>query len=441
MKQLSKNNLILISLTLFSMFFGAGNLIFPPFLGAQAGTNTWVAMLGFCLSAIGFPILGVIAVAKSGGLNNLAGRVHHVFASIFTFLIYLSIGPCLAIPRTASTSFEMAIVPFIYSNINLNLVQIIYSVIFFAVALSLALYPDKLTDRLGKVLTPCLLTLIFIIFIGCLINPIGKYGVPLNDYSRNPLIKGFLEGYLTMDTIAALNFGIIISLNIKTKGIKEESSIVKETIKAGWIAGIILLIVYASLAHIGALAGGISENSTNGAQTLTNIVLSLYGKLGIIILAIIFTIACLNTCVGLISCCSKYFCTIVPSISYKKWAIFFAVISMIVSNAGLNKILEISVPVLNAIYPIAIVLILLSFVHRWIKNYNFVYPITVLMTGIVSIVYALYQSNFSIPLITLVISKIPFYDLGLGWIIPAVIGMLVGIVFSAYLKHKNIKSM
>lgn len=439
MKQLSRNNLTLISLTLFSMFFGAGNLIFPPFLGAQAGTNTWIAMLGFCLSAIGFPILGVIAVAKSGGLSNLAGRVHPIFSSIFTFLIYLSIGPCLAIPRTASTSFEMAVVPFISSNINLNLIQIIYSVIFFAIALSLALYPDKLTDRLGKILTPCLLVLIFIIFAGCLIYPVGKYGVPLNDYSSNPLIKGFLDGYLTMDTIAALNFGIIISLNIKAKGIQEENSVVKETIKAGWIAGVILLFVYASLAHIGALSGGTFESSINGAQTLTNIVLSLYGRVGIIILAIIFTIACLNTCVGLISCCSTYFCTILPSISYKKWACFFAVVSMIVSNAGLNKILEISVPILNAIYPVAIVLILLSFVHKWIKDYRFVYPIAILMTGITSTIYAFYQSNISIPLITSSISKMPFYDIGLGWIIPSIIGIFFGILISIYSKKNNVQ--
>jgi len=436
MKKLSKNNLILISLTLFSMFFGAGNLIFPPFLGAQAGTNTWIAMVGFCLSAIGFPILGVIAVAKSGGLKNLAGRVHPKFAAIFTFLIYLSIGPCLAIPRTASTSFEMAVVPFMSGNSNLNLMQIIYSIIFFCIALSLALKPDKLTDRLGKILTPCLLILIFIVFIGCLITPVGKYGLPLNDYASHPLIKGFMDGYLTMDTIAALNFGIIISLNIKAKGIQEEGSVVKETIKAGLIAGLVLLLVYISLAHVGALSGGTFANSTNGAQSLTSIVNALYGKYGIIILAIIFAIACLNTCVGLISCCSEYFSTIVPAVSYKKWAYFFAFISMIISNAGLNKILEVSVPVLNAIYPIAIVIILLSFIHNLIKNYRFVYSITILMTGLVSITYALFESKISIPVLTSLVNKIPFYSVGLGWIIPAIIGIFVGIIISISLKRK-----
>ncbi len=438
MNKLSKNNLILISLTLFSMFFGAGNLIFPPFLGAQAGTNTWIAMIGFCISAIGFPILGVIAVAKSGGLKNLAGRVHPMFAAIFTFLIYLSIGPCLAIPRTASTSFEMAVVPFMSGNSNLNLMQIIYSVIFFCIALSLALYPDKLTDRLGKILTPCLLILIFIVFIGCLITPVGKYGLPLNEYASHPLIKGFMDGYLTMDTIAALNFGIIISLNIKAKGIQEEGSIVKETIKAGLIAGLVLLLVYISLAHVGALSGGTFGNSTNGAQSLTSIVYALYGKYGIIILAVIFAIACLNTCVGLISCCSEYFSTIIPSISYKKWAYFFAFVSMIISNAGLNKILEVSVPVLNAIYPIAIVIILLSFIHNLIKNYRFVYPITILMTGLVSITYALFESKISIPVLTSLAYKIPFYSVGLGWIIPAIIGIFVGMIISISVNKRTL---
>ncbi|MEF9917597.1 MAG: branched-chain amino acid transport system II carrier protein, partial [Lachnospiraceae bacterium] len=117
MQKLSNKNLLLIGITLFSMFFGAGNLIFPPYLGAQAGSLTWIAFLGFAISAIGLPILGVIAVAKSGGLSVLAGRVHPLFAPVFTLLIYLSIGPCLAIPRTASTSFEMAAVPFLPEGI------------------------------------------------------------------------------------------------------------------------------------------------------------------------------------------------------------------------------------------------------------------------------------------------------------------------------------
>ena len=171
MQQLRGRNLLLVGFTLFSMFFGAGNLIFPPFLGAQAGTATWIAMAGFAISAIGFPILGVIEIARTGGLSQLAGRVHPKFAAVFTLLIYLSIGPGLAIPRTASTSFEM-VAPLVGGSNTL--LQLIYSLIFFALAGLVALRPEKLTKRLGKILCPTLIALIVILFIACLLHPVAE---------------------------------------------------------------------------------------------------------------------------------------------------------------------------------------------------------------------------------------------------------------------------
>ena len=253
MRNLTTKDRVLVGLTLFSMFFGAGNLIFPPFLGVQAGESTWIAMSGFALSAIGFPILGVAAVSRAGGLDKLAGRVHPVVAAVFTLLIYLSIGPCLAIPRTASTSFEMTVMPFLGDKVSIRMAQVLYSVIFFAAAFVVARKPEKLTDRLGKIMTPCLLVLILIVFLGCLFNPIGKYAEPVGAYVQYPAVQGFLDGYQTMDTIAALNFGIIIALNIQARGLKEETGIVKETMYAGVIAGLLLLLIYGALAHIGAM--------------------------------------------------------------------------------------------------------------------------------------------------------------------------------------------
>lgn len=411
------------------MFFGAGNLIFPPFLGAQAGGQTWIAMVGFTLSAIGFPILGVIAVAKAGGLDVLGKRVHPRFAFVFTLLIYLSIGPCLAIPRTASTSFEMAVVPFLGQNGSLRVAQALYSAAFFTIALLLALRPDKLTQRLGKILTPCLLGLILIIFLGCVIRPIGDYGMPVNSYERNPLVKGFLEGYLTMDTIAALNFGIIIALNIRAMGVTDEEEVVKSTIQAGLLAGVILLCVYSALAHIGAQAGGTFGLMENGAQTLNQVVRFQFGMPGTLILAAIFFIACLNTCVGLLSCCSKYFCTIIPQIGYRLWVCLFAGVSLVISNVGLNKILEISVPVLNMLYPVAIALIILAFLHPLIKNRKWVYPTCILFTGVVSVVSSLEQISVILPGVTGLVGRLPFYEMGLQWVIPAAAGAALGYVF------------
>lgn len=418
-------DLLLIGLTLFSMFFGAGNLIFPPFLGAQAGVHTWIAMAGFAATAICFPILGVIAVARSGGLDKLAGRAGKRFASVFTLLAYLSIGPCLAIPRTASTSFEMAVIPFVGSGAPLGRYQFLYSCVFFGIALLLALRPDKLSDRLGKILTPCLLSLILIVFIGCVLKPSGHYTAPVPAYSDAPFVKGFLEGYLTMDTIAALNFGIIIALNIRARGITGDEAVVQETMKAGVIAGVILALVYAALAHIGAMTGGTFELAENGARTLNQVVGYEFGSAGTIILAVIFFIACLNTCVGLISCCSKYFCTILPGVGYRAWAVVFAVISLVISNAGLNRILEISVPVLNAIYPVAIVLIILSLLDRFWEERDIVYPAAVLITGVVSVSSALLQAGIQIPLLAGMVRRLPFYRFGLEWIVPAAAAVLV----------------
>lgn len=435
MKKLTIKNRILVGLTLFSMFFGAGNLIFPPFLGAMAGRNTWVAMAGFAMTAVGFPILGVAAVAEAGGLTALGSRVHPRFAFVFTLLIYLSIGPCLAIPRTASTSFEMAVKPFVNAGAG---AQLLYSLVFFGIAFLVALKPDRLTQRLGKILTPCLLLLIVILFAGCLIHPTGDYGAPAGQYASRPFSKGFLDGYQTMDTIAALNFGLIIALNIKALGVKQDSGVVKETIKAGAIAGVIMLLVYAALAHIGAMAGQGLGRMENGAGTLTALAQYLFGNTGMILLGVIFFIACLNTCIGLLSCCSNYFCTILPRPGYVGWVAIFAIASMIVSNAGLNKILEISVPVLNAIYPVAIVLIVLALIHRAIRRFPYVYQCTVLFVGLTSVLSSLTESGLQIPVLSPFIQALPFFSVGLEWLIPAVTGVAAGILLSVTAGAKQV---
>ncbi len=426
-QKLSNRNLLLVGFTLFSMFFGAGNLIFPPFLGAMAGERTWSAMAGFLISAVGLPVLGVAAVAMSGGLMKLAGRVHPRFAFVFTLLIYLSIGPCLAIPRTASTSFEMAVLPYLgKTGPSESTAQLMYSAVFFAIAMGLALKPEKLTDRLGKILCPTLLILIAVIFTGCLVWPLGPYGAVDASYASGAVSKGFLEGYQTMDTIAALNFGIIIAMNIQAKGVSEEGSVVRETIKAGVIAGILMALVYGALAHVGAPAAREMASVGNGARILTFVADRVFGKAGMILLGLIFFIACLNTCVGLLSCCSEYFTTVFPVLGYRAWLVVFGLVSVVISNVGLNRILAFSVPVLNIIYPVAIVLIALAFLNPLIRRWRCVYSCAILFTGIVSVLYAIDQRY-----VPAVVMKLPGYTSGLGWILPAVAGLAVGIAISA----------
>ena len=429
MKKLSKRVQLLLGFTLFSMFFGAGNLIFPPGVGAQAGNLTWLAMAGMAVSAVGLPVLGVVAVALSGGLDTLGDRVHPLFSMVFTIVAYLAIGPCLAIPRTASTSFEMAVPPFVGADAPIGMLQILYSLVFFTLALVVALRPEKLTDRLGKIMCPILLLLIVVTFIGSLVDPLEGYGAPQSElYAAAPVARGFLDGYQTMDTIAALVFGIIIALNIRARGVEEDSDVVRYTVRAGWMAGVLLLVVYAMLAHIGALSGGAFPGATNGAEVLTNLVPALFGTPGSVLLAAIFVIACFNVCVGLISSCAEYFNMICPKLSYRTWAILFAAVSMLIANAGLDLILSLSVPVLSIIYPVAIALIALALLQQWVGRRPLVYPVTVLFTGVASVLYTLRDLKVLPAALSDLLGALPLAEQGLGWLLPALVGMVVGLV-------------
>lgn len=438
MKNLSRKDLVLVSLMLFSLFFGAGNLIFPPFLGQAAGSATWVAMAGFFITAVGFPILGVVAVAKSGGLYSLAKRVHPAFAAVFTVLIYLSIGPGLGIPRAGSLPFEMAVAPYLPESISTTLALFLFTLVFFSVAYWLSLSPAKLVDRMGKVLTPTLLVLISLIFIASIFRPIGAYGEATGEYVTSPFVKGFLEGYLTMDTIAALNFGIVISLAIKSRGVSDEKLVVSNSIKAGVIAGSLLIAIYAVLGHLGATSGGRFGTTANGAQTLTNVITYIFGKPGAVLLAVIFTLACLTTCVGLITSCSQYFATLTSKVSYKGFVRILALLSMGIANMGLTQILSISVPVLNAIYPIAIMLIVLGMMNRVFKGNTMAYRLTIIFTGVVSVVDALGQVEVGVEALTKLFERLPLYSQGLGWIVPAVVGMILGVLMNVV--KENVKT-
>ena len=419
MQKLSGRNLILVGSTLFSMFFGAGNLIFPSHLGAQAGTNFWPAFAGLAVSAIGLPIAGVAAVAHAGSLSTLAGRVHPAFAQVFTILVYLSIGPCLAIPRTASTSFQM-LVPLVGSSPTL---QPVYSAVFFTAAFFVALHPEKLTDWLGRILCPCLILLIVILFTGCLVHPLAAhYGAPCAEYAALPAVPGMLYGYQTMDTLAALNFGAVIALNVRVHGVTDDSAVEHSIIRAGLVAGALLLVVYAMLGYSGAQTGAVYPGLSTGAEVLTVLAQHLFGHAGLVLVAAIFVIACFNTCVGLIACVGQYFHQLLPHTPYPAIAAFFAAASMVISNIGLAGIIRLSTPVLNAVYPVAIVLILLSFVPG-LEHRRAVYPLCVCFTAVQSIAAAL-----PLGIVSAAANALPLGSLGFGWVVPAAVGLAAGLL-------------
>jgi branched-chain amino acid transport system II carrier protein len=424
---LTKEQFFSVAIMLFGLFFGAGNLIFPPLLGKQAGGATFQSLLAFGITAVVFPILGVVAVAKTKGLSNLASKVDKYFAIVFTTMIYMAIGPGLGIPRAGSLPFEMAVAPFLPENVSLSLSRLVYTFVFFLVAYLVCLKPNKLVTRMGKFLTPALLVLITVMFVGVLFKNPNAVTSPVGDYATSSTVKGFLEGYNTMDTIAALNFGLVISLAVKSFKVKDEEKVIGYTVRVGLVAGSFLFVIYAMLAYIGMTTSGLTGDVKNGAEILTTVSQYVFGKFGIVLLASIFTLACLTTCIGLITSISKFFETMTKEkVSYHKWIVFWTFLSFLVANFGLNTILKVSVPVLVAIYPVSIVLILLGLTEKYFGYNKFTYRLVCYTVTFISVVEALLSVKLNIPFVTELVSSLPFFSLSLGWVLPMVLTWLVG---------------
>lgn len=439
--KLSGKHRLVIAFTFFSMFFGAGNLIFPPLMGAQAQSAAIPATIGFIVSAVGLPILGVLAVASAGGFEHLASRVSPKFAAVLAFVIIMAIGPCFAIPRTATTSYEMAITPFVGENNRVAL--LIYSLVFFALSFILSQHPEKLSKSLGRFMGPLLLVLIAVMFVACIFINHAPLGKPFGDYSHGSLIYGFINGYQTMDLLAALYFGIVISANISEFGVTDTKTNRRETGIAGTGAGILLILIYAALSFIGAVSGTIkSANGKNdtGATVLTNLTTSAFGSIGTAFVGVIFVLACFNVCTGLISTCATYFEENFPTVfghavNYRAWSVIFAVFSFIVSNAGLSAIITVSLPVLGALYPIAIVLVVLNLVEKpFASKFQRVYFWTVLLVALYTIfdciIKLLAVFGLSVTSVSNVLAHLPLYSAQLTWLIPAAVGIVIGIVDS-----------
>lgn len=418
---------LLVGMTLFSMFFGAGNLILPPLLGAQAGEAAVPAMIGFLVTAIGFPVLGIVAVALAGDLPKLAGRVNARFALVFTVLVYLSIGPCLAIPRTSSTSFEM-LAPLLPESVPLNVASIAFSVAFFAIAYTLAMRPGKLTQVLGRICAPALIILIVIIVASSIVAPLGEPTPVRAPYDNAAAVQGFLNGYQTMDLLAALNFGIVIALNIRSFGVEKPGDVAFEISRAGVVAGVLMLLIYCGLGFVGVATAAYMPEAQNGAQLLTAAATGHFGLVGTVIIAAIFFIACLNVCTGLISCCSTYFAETFPKLSYAAWAAVFAVFSCVVSNFGLTAILTFSVPLLNALYPAAIVLVIMGMLHSACDRVPYVWKWVVGVVAVESVIVSVRDAFFAGA--WLPFDMLPLADIGLSWLVPALVAAVIGVAHS-----------
>lgn len=367
--RISLSTYALIGTMLFGMFFGAGNLIFPIQLGQLAGTNFWLALAGFLVTAIGLPFLGILAIGLSGsnGVRELSNRVHPVFGFLFSLFLYLTIGPFFAIPRTATVPFAVGIEPYVGDG-HIALFLAIFSFLFFLLVYYFSLNPAKIMDVIGKYLTPAFLLFLFLLIIISLVRPMGSFQEPQGTYLNNAFMTGFKEGYNTMDALASLAFGIVVINAIKAKGISDVKSIAKTTWKSGIFAMLLMMLIYGFITYMGSSSVQAVGMFENGGLIFAAVAKHYFGSFGGILLAIIIVLACLKTSIGLITSCSEFFHEAFPKISYKSFVFILCAVSFLFANLGLNKIIQFAVPVLMFLYPLAIVLIVLALVSPLFKG-------------------------------------------------------------------------
>ncbi|XVN74392.1 Branched-chain amino acid transport system 2 carrier protein [Oligella sp. MSHR50489EDL] len=425
---------IATGLMLFALFFGAGNLIFPAHMGQQAGSSFLEAVLGFVLTGAGLPLLGILAMAYSGArdVQHLASRVSPLFGIFFAVALYLSIGPLFAMPRTATVAYEVGISPFLEADETGTWGLLIFSVIFFAVAFWLAMAPNKLLDRIGKVLTPVLLVSIAVLAFKSLVDPMGELTAPQAEFASHPVVEGFLAGYQTMDALASLVFAIIVIGVLQAEGVKANDQLMRLTMGAGFLAALCLAVVYGLVTYMGAGSVEITGWLSNGAAVLSETANYYWGTMGNLLLLVIILLACLSTAVGLIAACAEYFSRLIPQISYKLFVIVFTLVSCGLANKGLEGIINFSIPVLMLLYPLTVVLILLAFANPLFKGRRIVYICTMLATLAVSFLDAWDAAfSFSSETKAVLASYLPWYAIGLGWIVPALAGFVLGLILSA----------
>lgn len=442
-KKLTLRQKILVAGTLFGMFFGAGNLIFPVHLGQMAGRNALPAIIGFIITAVGIPILGVaaIGVTHSDGLQTLSGKVGKGYGIFFTCLLYLTIGPLFAIPRCATVSFTTGITPLLGADSPERLYLLLFSAVFFAFVLFFSLRPGKITVWIGKIINPLFLFFFAVLMLAALLAPGAAVSAvePVEAYRSDAFFPALIEGYGTMDAIAGLAFGIVVIDVIRRMGVDNDDAIAKDVLSSGLLTGALMALIYVVSIVVGAQSRGLFELSENGGIALTQIAGHYLGGVGLFILAFTITFACLKTSIGLVTACAETFSKMTNGkISYRSWAILFTVFSFAVSNIGLSAIIEYSIPMLMLIYPPAIALILLAFLGKFFAHDRTVYIATMIGTWAAAIfdcmktLPAPVQAALHLDApIAFAAAHLPLFDKNLGWLLPAVIGFAAGMAIRA----------
>ena len=437
----SNKRSIAIGLMLFALLFGAGNLIFPAAMGQNAGVNVWYAVLGFCVTGVGLPLISIAALGYSGclDLEEAAGRVHPWYGVFYSVVSYLAIGPCFAAPRTGTVSFEIAVKPFL-GSFSPDIALPIFLLVFFLLTYWLAATPSKLVDRVGKILTPALLAVILLLIVQSFISPLGTPQAPTKNYATpvTAVMQGILDGYNTLDAIASFIFATLVISFVKEGGVTQPKAIMKQVLLSGSIAVALLAFIYIFIAKIGADSVtqlGILET---GAPVLAGSAKILFGNLGAAILAVIVLLACLSTSVGLVTCCAAYFMRLLGHFSYKTYAVIFCVISYLVGLFGLKTIIVSTIPVLMFIYPLLVALICLIFLDKFFGGRQCVYAWTIAFTFVMATINLLETAGVNLGSFeTMLQTYVPLHTFGMGWIPFAAVGFVIGLIWKAAVPEKK----
>ncbi len=449
MKKLTFQEILAVSSMLFGMFFGAGNLIFPASMGQMAGRNIWLACAGFLITGVGLPLLGVAAlgISREKGLLELSSRAGRKYGLFFTCALYLTIGPFFAIPRCATVSYTVGmerLLPGTSQNVGLA----VFSMIFFIAVLFFSLRPGEILTWVGKVLNPLFLFFLAVLILRALSAPMGNISEiePTGSYASSAFSTGLLEGYNTMDALAGLAFGIVVVEAIRRLGVREPEGVAKSTVQAGIFSSLLMALIYVLVTVAGAQSRGIFETAANGGEALAQIAEYYFGGIGAVILAATVTVACLKTAVGLITSCGETFADMFPGgPSYPAWAILFCLLSFLIANLGLDAIIAYSLPVLMFLYPLAIVLILLTLFGKAFHNDKMVLCWTIGFTAAAAVfdfLRALPAGTRSALGLNGIIAAaeglIPLSAQGFGWVCPAILGLVIGLAMRRILSQRTV---
>ena len=439
-KNVSGRELLFIASLLFGMLFGAGNLIFPVSLGQKAGNTVALATLGFCITGVGLPLLAIIAMARteSASMAELAAKGGKNFSIFFSCLLYLCIGPLFAIPRTASVSFQVGLYPFI-GEAHHKMGLFIFTLLFFLAALYFSLRPGNILTYVGKILNPLFLFFLGILLLTAFLHPMGSIqSLPATgEYAKNSFVTGLLEGYNTLDVVGALAFGNILIENVKNRGAKDGKEVSRLSIVSGSITTVMMATLYFALAFTGAGSRALFSIQDNGGDALHSISTHYFPRFGGVLLGLIICLSCLKTAVGLITAISMAFTEMFPKgLKYRNLVFVFTFFSFAISNLGLSRIIQYTVPALYFIYPMSIVLILLCLIGEHFQFEKKIFQIALYVTA----PFALLDAYKALPKELLagipfhgnmmkILSHIPLFSIGMGWLIPAVLAFLLSFLF------------